>query len=82
MTEIIFNYNGIITIIQSSQEEKMKDIFKKYTLKLEKDINSLFFVYSGNIIINDELNFEMIANKDDKLRNKMNIMVNDKKIPN
>ena len=81
MTEIIFNYNGIITIIQSSQEEKMKDIFKKYTLKLEKDINSLFFVYSGNIIINDELNFEKIANKDDKLRNKMNIMVNDKNYP-
>ena len=78
MTEIIFSYKGILTIIQSDQEEKMKDIFKKYTQKLEKDINSLYFVYSGNIILNDELNFEMIANKDDKLRNKMNIVVNDK----
>ena len=78
MTEIIFSYKGILTKIQSNQEEKMKDIFKKYTQKLEKDINSLYFVYSGNIIINDELNFEMIANKDDKLMNKMNIVVNDK----
>ena len=78
MFEIAFNYNGNTTIIQCNKEEKMKQIFNKFKQKSGLDINSLYFVYSGNKITNDELNFEMIANNEDKLRRRMNIIVNDK----
>ena len=78
MFEIAFIYNGNSTIIQCNKEEKMKQIFNKFKQKSGLDINSLYFVYSGNKITNDELNFEMIANNEDKLRRRMNIIVNDK----
>ena len=78
MFEIAFIYNGKSTIIQCNKEEKMKQIFNKFKQKSGLDINSLYFVYSGNKITNDELNFEMIANNEDKLRRRMNIIVNDK----
>ena len=57
MIEIIFNYKGNTTIIQCSKEEKMKEIFNKFKQKTGIDINSLYFLYSGNKLTNDELNF-------------------------
>ena len=57
MIEIIFNYKGNTTIIQCNKEEKMKEIFNKFKQKTGIDINSLYFLYSGNKLTNDELNF-------------------------
>ena len=39
MAEVIFKYNGIDTIIQCTIEDKMKDICKKFTIKVQIDIN-------------------------------------------
>ena len=81
MAEIIFNFKGNKTIIQSNKGEKMKNIFDKFISKIQLDKNSIYFLYSGNIV-NEELNFEELANKEDKIRNKMIILVNDSTISN
>ena len=80
MAEIIFNYNGNLTKIQCNKEEKMKEIFNKFIIKTQIDKNLIYFIYSGNNNINEELKFEEIANQEDKIRNKMNIIVNDNNI--
>ena len=78
MCEVEFNYKGNKTIIQCRKGEKMKDMFNKFLYKNKNlDINKIFFLYSGNSNINDELSFEEVANENDKIRNKMNIIVND-----
>ena len=74
MSQVDFNYKGIITSIQCNKNEKMKDICKKFLTKIGKEINNLFFIYSSQIL-NDELTFEQCSNSEDKKRNKMSILV-------
>ena len=74
MAKVIFNFNGIETIIQCSKEDKMKNICNKYTSKINININLLLFIYSGNTI-NFELSFKDQANSIDRERNIMNILV-------
>jgi len=74
MSNISFIFNGVETIIQCLKSDKMKDICQKYSLKIEYDINKLYFIYGSNKI-NLELTFEQIINEVDKARNKMNILV-------
>ena len=76
MAEVIFNYEGIETIIQCNINDKMKDIINKYLIKIEKRKDNLYYLYNGNKI-NYELTFNEQANDLDKNRNKMNIIVND-----
>ena len=78
MAEIIFNYKGNTTIIQCNKEDKMKEVFNKFALKTQTDKNLIYFIYGGNINLNEDLTFEELANQNDKLRNKMSIIVNDK----
>ena len=76
MVEVIFNYKGIDTIIQCNINDKMKDIIKKFLIKIVKNenANNLFFIYNANII-NYELTFIQHESEIDKNRNKMNIIV-------
>ena len=74
MAKVIFTYNGIETSIQCLKEDKMKNICNKYVSKTNININSLLFLYSGNTI-NFELSFKDQANKIDRERNVMNILV-------
>jgi len=37
MVEVIFNYDGIETIIQCNKDEKMKDIIKRFLIKIGKN---------------------------------------------
>ena len=78
MAQVVFSFNGNDIIIQCNKSERMEEILKKYSIKVGKEINSLYFIYSGNYL-NDELTFEEIANEEDKERNKMNILVTEKK---
>ena len=75
--EIIFSYNGVNTIIQSEKNTKFKDIYKSFKNKVKAEEKLLFYMYNGSNIPNDKLTFDEIANSDDKIRNKMNIVVND-----
>ena len=77
MCEVEFNHNGNIIIIQGNKTEKMKEIIKRFLSKINLDRNTINFIYAGNTNINDELTFEETANQTDKIRNKMNILVND-----
>ena len=74
MALVIFTFNGIKTMIQCIKEDKMKNIFDKYALKINKEINSLYFLYNG-IQMNNELTFYEQANSLDKQTLEMNISV-------
>ena len=74
--KVVFNFNGEELIIQCLKEDKMKDICKKYSGKLEKSIDSLCFLYGGNIV-NYQLSFFEQASQIDKERNEMCILVYD-----
>ena len=73
MSKIIFSYNGLETIIQCNEEEKMKEIIKRYKNKIKVE-ESIYFIYNG-ILIKEELKYGEIINEEDKRRNIMNILV-------
>ena len=53
MAKVIFNYNDIQTEIQCNINDKIKDIIKRYEIKIGKDISKLYFIYNGNKINDD-----------------------------
>ena len=71
---VIFIFMGNNMVIQCMKKEKMRDICKRYSSKIERHINTLLFLYNGNLI-NLELSFEEQANIIDKNNRKMNILV-------
>ena len=89
MSKVIFNYQGIKTTIQCSKKQPLKEIAKSLLIKIEIDIDidididNAFFLYNGEKI-NKELKFEDLANKEDKERNIMEILLikGDKNIEN
>ena len=72
--KVIFTLDGIDISIQCTNEELFKDICQKYANKIEKNINSLVFLYSGQIL-NLQLSFQEKVNSIDKERNEMKILV-------
>ena len=68
-----FNYKGKEVKIQCKKNENINDIFKRYTDKINKDINNIYFINNGSIIKNNNLQLEKLNNKD----NKINILVCD-----
>ena len=54
MPKILFSYKGSETIIQCNEEEKMKDIIKRYINKTLNEDN-IYFIYNGIIINNVEI---------------------------
>ncbi len=79
MATIDFTYNSSVSTIQCNKNEKVKEICNRFSMKIEKNINDIFFVYDGNKLDNNsfEKEFDNIANINDKERNKMNILVYD-----
>ena len=76
MSEVIFNYKGVQNIIQCQPDSKMEDICNKYAIKISKDISEVAFLYNGNQLKQD-LTFIEQANRIDKERNKISILVTD-----
>ena len=74
--KVIFLKESTETIIQSSQEDKMRDICEKYITKIGSNINKLSFLYGGKLL-NFGLSFKDQANKFDTMRNEMKILVYD-----
>ena len=75
MSVIEFYYDSNNISIQCNQNEKLKEIFKKFKTKIGTRQNSYFYIYNGDLIKNEELTFYQLANLEDKKRNKMNILV-------
>ena len=74
MSEVIFSYNGNKTLIQSDKNENMKDIWIKFSTKLNIDINKIYFLYNGDRL-NEELKLMDITKGIDK--KEIIILVND-----
>ena len=68
MIQVEFIFNQFNIIIQCNKDEKMKEIFNKFILKAEANINNLYFLYNGNKI-NEELTFAQIISEIDKETN-------------
>ena len=66
----IFTFNGVDLSIQCTIDDKMKDICKKYSNEMNKEINSFLFLYGGNQV-NFELSFKEQANYQDLKENKI-----------
>ena len=72
MEQVVFLYQSTSILIQCNINEKMKDIINKYIIKTGIDINSVYFLYSGNKI-NEELILKEIIGKNEV--NKIKILV-------
>ena len=71
---VIFTLDGLNLKIQCTLEEKMNDICKNYSTKINKNMESLIFLYEGNKV-NLDLSFEKQANIIDRNNLEMKILV-------
>ena len=71
--EILYKQQNIK--IQCELNDKLEDIYEKFITKVGLDINSIYFLYSGNKLNNDKLTIEELINSNDRLTNKMKILV-------
>ena len=62
------------------KKRKNEEIINKFIEKRRIDINSVYFIYSGNKIENNEIILEQVINEVDKKRNEINIIVNKKDV--
>ena len=72
---IEFNFNSSNTTIECKVDEKMKDIFEAFKLKVNAKDKKLIYKYNGIIMKDEELTFNELANSEDKKRGKINILV-------
>ena len=72
--KIYFVYEGAQILILGSSNDSMKNIINKFIEKTHAKRNSIYFLYNG-IIVNEDSLLEQIANKGDKLRKEMTILV-------
>ena len=75
MSKVIFIFEGNRIEIQCSKEDRMKDICIKLALKIDRNINNLYYLYDGNIINDLELKYKEIKSRND---DEMNILVYEK----
>ena len=77
MVEIEFIYNGIKTVIQSELNKKFKDILQNLNTKIEIQIDSIYCLYSGKVLNDQNLTLDKIINNIDKKSRKISILIND-----
>lgn len=82
MFKVYFYFEGKTISIQCNENDKMKQIFNNFIEKINVDITSVYFMYSGNIIQNDELSLGEIISEIDKRANQINIVVDKKDADN
>ena len=51
MVEVEFNYNQNKINIQGIMNDKFEEIIQKYINKANLDINNIYFISNGNIVI-------------------------------
>ena len=77
MAQVEFQCNGISTIIQCAEGQKMYEICNNFLIKTNLNENNLNYVYNGKggKEFEKNLTFNEMANTYDKIRKKMNILV-------
>ncbi len=68
MKKVIFLFDGKEDTLEGSEDELMKDICQRYVNKIDKDMNSLTFIYEAKQI-NFNLSFSDQINTLDKENN-------------
>ena len=76
MTQVNFNYHGGNILVLCNKTDTMRYIFQKFAMKANISLDSVYFIYSGNIV-NQDLTVDQVSNNDDRNRNIMNILVTD-----
>ena len=71
---VLFTLDGINLAIKCTTEDKMDHICKCYSTKINKNMNSLIFLYEGNKV-NFDLSFKEQASFIDKNNHQMKIIV-------
>ena len=74
MSKVIFNYNQIETEIPCNKDETMQQICARYATKIEKELTSLIFMYSGKII-DLKLKFENVISDIDLKNESFKVLV-------
>ena len=46
----VFNYKENKIIIQCNSDDKMINICKKFSAKIDADVNSKIYIYNGNLL--------------------------------
>ena len=79
MSEIVFFFKQSEILIQCSEEEKLKDIFMRFSSKVKVDYNNMIFIHNGNKI-NEDLTYKEFVNHFNLNTNidKINILVHTK----
>ena len=77
MAQVEFQYNGISTIIQCKEDQKMSEICNNFIMKSNINENNINYIYDGKGCkqFDKDITFEQIVNTFDKARKKMNILV-------
>ena len=55
MSEVKILYNGYQAIIQYQSNEKMKDIFKRFKIKINGENKELVYLYNGEMIKDENI---------------------------
>ena len=76
MTIVEFQYKGDITTIPAEDAQKFTEICSKFTKKVNVEINTLNFIYSGKVV-NLDLTLNQTINRIDKERKLMTILIFD-----
>ena len=63
MAEVKIIYNGYPTIIQAHPNEIMKEIFKRFKIKINAENKELIFLYNGEIIKDDNINISKLTSE-------------------
>ena len=71
---LLFTLEGTDLTMESSSEEKMRDICQKYDTKRDKNMNSLLFLYEGNKV-NFDLSFKEQVGSSDRNGKEIKIIV-------
>ena len=77
--QIRFNYSSKDIYLKISEDEKIESILKRFAKEINKDLNSLFFLYGGEKINEDKYNltFDNFSSEIDQEENSMSIIVYD-----
>ena len=67
MSKVIFNFNQIKTEIHCDENETMATICSRYASKIQQDLKSIYFIYSGKTI-DLNLPFKQVINKTDSIK--------------
>ena len=63
----VFNYKENKIIIQCNSDDKMINICKKFSAKIDADVNSKIYIYNGNLLnldfMDNRFKIQMIQKK-------------------